>query len=73
MRNIFLITILTLLTSCKSFNDYMNQKVELKPNGIQKMNFDNNQYISKFKINGKEADFLVDTGAMGMNILVRLR
>jgi predicted aspartyl protease len=65
MRNIFLITILTLLTSCKSFNDYMNQKVVLKPNGIQKMNFDNNQYISKFNINGKEADFLVDTGAMG--------
>ncbi len=43
----------------------MNQKVVLKPNGIQKMNFDNNQYISKFNINGKEADFLVDTGAMG--------
>lgn len=64
MRHILLITVLTLLASCKSLKDYTNQKVELKPNGIQKMNIDNNQYISKFNINGKEGDFLVDTGAM---------
>lgn len=47
-------------TSCKSFNDFTNQKVVPKSNGIQKMNFDGNQYTSIFKINGKEGDFLSD-------------
>lgn len=64
MKKTIPIVALLLLVSCKSYNDFTNQKVESKVNGFQKMNLENNQYTSKFKINGKEGDFLVDTGAM---------
>ena len=56
--------LLVLNFSCKSFDDFRNQKVVLETNKSQKIEFKNGVYYLNLKVNGVSGNFLFDTGAM---------
>ena len=60
----FIILLLLAFSSCKSFNDFTNQKSTLIENGVQKFDLNNNQIIIPLAINNTVGNFLFDTGAM---------
>lgn len=64
MKN-YLILILYILTSCKSYKDYSNQKYELIEKGKQTFKNNNNDLILEISVNNYNGNFLFDTGASG--------
>lgn len=64
MKNILLFLSFFLLISCKSFNDFRQQKATLISTKSQKFTIQNNACILSLKVNNVEGLFLFDTGAM---------
>ena len=62
-KNVFY-ALLLLNFSCKSFDDYRNQKVLLISNKSETIESKNGAYYLNLKINGVSGFFLFDTGAM---------
>ena len=58
-----------MLISCKSYNDFINQKSTLIENKSQKFDLNNNQIIIPLLINNNKGEFLFDTGAMSSAII----
>ena len=64
MKKIFFYALIVLNFSCKSFDDFRNQKVLLISNKSEKIESKNGAYYLNLKINGVSGNFLFDTGAM---------
>lgn len=63
MKNSLLLILFLVVSGCKSFNDYQNQRSELLEGKSQKFTLDNNQFTVDLYVNGKKGNFLFDTGA----------
>lgn len=72
MRITHLLLLFLLVSSCKSLNDYQNQKISLVEGNSQKFSNENNVLLTNLFVNGKKGTFLFDTGAMSSVITNKL-